>query len=68
MNKLHSDSYAIVINLHKTFAGEHIFTFNAPVLADVAGIIVDYCTATQEIVIRRRNYNSLLIHTIRVTL
>ncbi|GFU14582.1 uncharacterized protein TNCV_1699051 [Trichonephila clavipes] len=50
-----SDNYAIVINPDKTPAGEHIRRFNAPVLDDVAGIMVGDCTAAREIVIRRRN-------------
>ncbi|GFT35815.1 uncharacterized protein TNCV_2791911 [Trichonephila clavipes] len=49
------DNYAIVINPDKTPAGEHIRRFNAPVLDDVAGIMVGDCTAAREIVIRRRN-------------
>ncbi|GFW78967.1 uncharacterized protein TNCV_3305661 [Trichonephila clavipes] len=55
MHQLQSDNYAIVINPDKTPAGEHIRRFNAPVLDDVAGIMVGDCTAAREIVIRRRN-------------
>jgi hypothetical protein len=57
MHKLQSDNHAIVINSDKTPAGEHIRRFNAPVVDDVAGIMVGDCTATREIVIRRRNNN-----------
>ncbi|GFW08930.1 ATP-dependent DNA helicase [Trichonephila clavipes] len=55
MHKLQSDNHAIVINLDKTPAGEHIRRFNAPVVDDVAGILVGDRTATREIVIRRNN-------------
>eukprot|EP00102_Acyrthosiphon_pisum_P016931 XP_008188088.1 PREDICTED: uncharacterized protein LOC100159360 [Acyrthosiphon pisum] len=57
MHKLQSDNHAIVINPDKTSAGEHIRRFNAPVVDDVAGIMVGDRTATREIVIRRRNNN-----------
>lgn len=57
MNKLQSDNHAIVINPDKTPAGEHILRFNAPVVDDVAEIMVGDRTATREIVIRRRNNN-----------
>ncbi|XP_068992255.1 uncharacterized protein [Neodiprion pinetum] len=57
MHKLQSDNHAIVINPDKTPAGEHIRRFNAPVLDDVAGIMVGDRTAKREIVIRRRNNN-----------
>ncbi|VVC39931.1 Hypothetical protein CINCED_3A003556 [Cinara cedri] len=40
MHKLQSDNHAIVINPDKTPAGEHICRFNAPVVDDVAGIMV----------------------------
>ena len=55
MHKLQSDSHAIVINPDKTPAGEHIRRFNAPVLDDVAGIMIGDRTATREIVIPRTN-------------
>lgn len=57
MHKLQSDNHAIVFNPDKTLAGEHICRFNAPVVDDVAGIMVGDRTATREIVIRRRNNN-----------
>ncbi|XP_072384527.1 uncharacterized protein [Diabrotica undecimpunctata] len=57
MHKLQSDNHAIVINSDKTPAGEHIRRFNAPVVEDVAGIMVGDRTGTREIVIRRRNNN-----------
>nr|XP_046472567.1 uncharacterized protein LOC124214346 [Neodiprion pinetum] len=57
MHKLQSDNHAIVINPDRTPAGEHIRRFNAPVLDDVAGIMVGDRTAKREIVIRRRNNN-----------
>ncbi|GBP65097.1 hypothetical protein EVAR_5243_1 [Eumeta japonica] len=57
MHQLQSDNHAIVINPDKTPAGEHIRRFNAPVVDDVAGIMVGDCTAAREIVIRRRNNN-----------
>lgn len=57
MHKLQSDNHAIVINPDKTPAGEHIRRFIAPVLDDVAGIMVGDRTATREIVIHRRNNN-----------
>lgn len=60
MHKLESDNHAIVINPDKTPAGEHIRRFNAPVVDDVAGIMVGDRSATRQIVIRRRN-NSLQI-------
>ncbi|VVC25441.1 Hypothetical protein CINCED_3A005442 [Cinara cedri] len=40
MHKLQSDNHAIVINSDKTPAREHIRRFNAPVVDDVAGIMV----------------------------
>ena len=52
-----SDNHAIVINPNKTPAGEHIRRFNAPVLDDVAGIMVGDRIVTREIVIRRINNN-----------
>ncbi len=57
MHQLQSDNHAIVINPDKTPAGEHFRRFNAPVVDDVAGIMVGDCTAAREIVIRRRNNN-----------
>ncbi|XP_044582961.1 uncharacterized protein LOC123263981 [Cotesia glomerata] len=57
MHKLESDNHAIVINPDKTPAGEHIRRFNAPVVDDVAGIMVGDRTGAREIVIRRRNNN-----------
>ncbi|CAG5020841.1 unnamed protein product [Parnassius apollo] len=45
MHQLQSDIHAIVINPDKTPAGEHIRRFNAPVVDDVAGIMVGDCTA-----------------------
>ncbi|VVC42897.1 Helitron helicase-like domain, partial [Cinara cedri] len=57
MHKLQSDNHAIVINPDKTPAGEHIRRFNAPVVDDVAGIMVGDRTGAREIVIRRRNNN-----------
>ncbi|KAF8789418.1 hypothetical protein HNY73_007356 [Argiope bruennichi] len=57
MHQLQSDNHAIVINPDKTPAGEHIRRFNAPVVDDVAGIMVGDCTAAREILIRRRNNN-----------
>lgn len=55
MHKLQSDNHAIVINPDRTPAGEHVRRFNAPVVEDVAGIMVGDRTATRQIVIRRRN-------------
>ncbi|XP_074000087.1 uncharacterized protein [Rhodnius prolixus] len=55
MPKLQSDNHAIVINPDRTPAGEHVRRFNAPVVDDVAGIMVGDRTATRQIVIRRRN-------------
>ncbi|GIZ00249.1 ATP-dependent DNA helicase [Caerostris extrusa] len=52
-----SDSHAIVINPDKTPAGEHIRRFNAPVVDNVAGIMVGDRTASRQIVIRRRDNN-----------
>ncbi|GIX91042.1 ATP-dependent DNA helicase [Caerostris extrusa] len=46
MPKLLSDNHAIVINPDKTPAGEHIRRFNAPVVDDVAGIMVGDRTAS----------------------
>ncbi|XP_072400392.1 uncharacterized protein [Diabrotica undecimpunctata] len=57
MHKLQSANHAIVINPDKTPAGEYIRRFNAPVVEDVAGIMVGDRTGTREIVIRRRNNN-----------
>ncbi|XP_023224699.1 uncharacterized protein LOC111625712 [Centruroides sculpturatus] len=57
MHKLQSDNHAIVINPDKTPAGEHVRRFNAPVVDDVAGIMVGDRTGAREIVIRRRNNN-----------
>ncbi|XP_023159393.1 uncharacterized protein LOC101459168 [Ceratitis capitata] len=57
MHQLQSDNHVIVIIPDKTPAGEHIRRFNAPVVDDVAGIMVGDCTAAREIVIRRRNNN-----------
>ncbi|GFW03020.1 uncharacterized protein TNCV_156401 [Trichonephila clavipes] len=57
MHKLQSDNHAIVINLNKTPAGEHIRRFNAPDVDGVAGIMVGDRTAKREIVIRRKNSN-----------
>ncbi|XP_050552549.1 uncharacterized protein LOC118277408 [Spodoptera frugiperda] len=57
MHKLQNDNHAIVINPDKTPAGEHIRRFNAPVVDDVAGIMVGDCTGTREIVVRRRSNN-----------
>ncbi|XP_046869143.1 uncharacterized protein LOC124461691 isoform X4 [Drosophila willistoni] len=57
-HKLQSDNHAIFINPDRTPAGGHIRRFNAPVVDDVAGIMVGDHTATRQIVIRRRN-NSL---------
>ncbi|XP_050066554.1 uncharacterized protein LOC126555710 [Aphis gossypii] len=57
MHQLQSDNHAIVINPDKTPAGENFRRFNAPVVDDVAGIMVGDCTAAREIVIRRRNNN-----------
>ncbi|GBL76140.1 hypothetical protein AVEN_234426-1 [Araneus ventricosus] len=57
MHKLQSDNHAIVINPDRTPAGEHVRRFNAPVVDDVAGIMVGDRTATRQIVIRRRNNN-----------
>ncbi|XP_046868458.1 uncharacterized protein LOC124460904 isoform X2 [Drosophila willistoni] len=58
MHKLQSDNHAIFINPDRTPAGGHIRRFNAPVVDDVAGIMVGDHTATRQIVIGRRN-NSL---------
>ncbi|XP_054091371.1 uncharacterized protein LOC128922976 [Zeugodacus cucurbitae] len=61
MHQLQSDNHAIVINPDKTPAGEHIRRFNAPVVDDVAGIMVGDCTAAREIVIgaeTNKNVNS----------
>ncbi|XP_055600642.1 uncharacterized protein LOC129749634 [Uranotaenia lowii] len=55
MHHLQSDDHAIVINPDRTPAGEHIRRFNAPVVNDVAAIMVGDRTAPREIVIRRRN-------------
>ncbi|CAG4976372.1 unnamed protein product [Parnassius apollo] len=49
MHQLQSDNHAIVINPDKTPAGEHIRRFNAPIVDDVAGIMVGDCTAAREI-------------------
>ncbi|XP_055910503.1 uncharacterized protein LOC129944866 [Eupeodes corollae] len=57
MHNLQSDNHAIVISPDKSPVGEHIRRFNAPVLDDVAGIMVGDRTTTREIVIRRRNNN-----------
>lgn len=57
MHELESDHHAIVINPDKTPAGEHVRRFNAPVVDDVAGIILGDRTSTREIVIRKRNNN-----------
>lgn len=57
MHKLQNDNHAIVINPDKTPAGEHIRRFNAPVVDDVAGIMVGDCTGAREIVVRRRSNN-----------
>ncbi|GIX90705.1 ATP-dependent DNA helicase [Caerostris extrusa] len=57
MPKLLSDNHAIVINPDKTPAGEHIRRFNAPVVDDVAGIMVGDRTASRQIVILRRDNN-----------
>jgi hypothetical protein len=57
MHELQSDNHAIVINPDKTPAGEHVRRFNAPVVDDIAGIMVGDRTSTREIVIRRRNNN-----------
>lgn len=57
MHKLESDNHAIIINPDKTPSGEHIRRFNAPVVDDVAGIMVGDRTAKREIVIRKRNNN-----------
>ncbi|GIX75338.1 helitron_like_N domain-containing protein [Caerostris extrusa] len=57
MPKLLSDNHAIVINPDKTPAGEHIRRFNAPVVDDVAGIMVGDRSASRQIVIRRRDNN-----------
>ncbi|XP_044577085.1 uncharacterized protein LOC123260163 [Cotesia glomerata] len=55
MHKLQSDNHAIVINPDRTPAGEHVRRFNAPVVEDVAGIIVGDRTAMRQIMTRRRN-------------
>lgn len=55
--KLQSDHHAIVISPDKTPVGEHIRRFNAPVVDDVAGIMVGDRTTARQIVIRRRNNN-----------
>ncbi|GIY49457.1 helitron_like_N domain-containing protein [Caerostris darwini] len=52
--KLLSDNHAIVIKPDKTPDGEHIRRFIAPVVDDVAGIMVGDRTASRQIVIRRR--------------
>ena len=57
MHKLETNSHAVVINPDKKPAGEHIRTFNAHVLDDVAGIMIGDRAATRKIVIRRRNNN-----------
>ncbi|GIY77822.1 hypothetical protein CDAR_370201 [Caerostris darwini] len=57
MPKLLIDNHAIVINPDKTPAGEHIGRFNAPVVDDVAGIMVGDRSASRQIVIRRRDNN-----------
>ncbi|GIY85706.1 ATP-dependent DNA helicase [Caerostris extrusa] len=57
MPKLLSDNHAVVINPDKTPAAEHIRRFNAPVVDDVAGIMVGDRTAWRQIVIRRRDNN-----------
>ena len=51
MHELLSDNHAIVINPDKRPAGEHVHRFNAPVIDDVAGIMVGDCRVTREIVI-----------------
>ena len=58
MNELQSDNHA---NSDKTPAEEHVHRFNAPVVDDIAGILVGDQTATQEIVIQRRNNNMEVI-------
>ncbi|CAH2089460.1 unnamed protein product [Euphydryas editha] len=52
-----SDNDAIFINPDKTPAGEYICCFNIPVVDEVAEIMVYDRTATQVIMIRRRNNN-----------
>ncbi|XP_055914722.1 uncharacterized protein LOC129947961 [Eupeodes corollae] len=49
MHNLQSDNHAIVISPDKSPVGEHIRRFNAPVLDDVAGIMVGDRTTTPEI-------------------
>ncbi|GIY66199.1 helitron_like_N domain-containing protein [Caerostris extrusa] len=66
MPKLLSDNHAIIINPDKTPAGEHIRRFNAPVVDDVAGIMVGDRSASRQIVIRRRdNYLQFIADTHR---
>ena len=48
-------SHAIVISPDKTPVGEYIHRFHAPVVDDVAGIMIRDHTATREIVICRKN-------------
>ncbi|GIZ04175.1 ATP-dependent DNA helicase [Caerostris extrusa] len=55
MPKLLSDNHVIVINPDRTPAGEHIRRFNAPLVDDVAEIMVGDRTASRQIVIRRDN-------------
>lgn len=52
MNELRNDNHAIVISPDKTPAGKHERRFNAPVVDDVAGIMVGDRTANREIAIR----------------
>ena len=47
MHKSQCYNHAIVINTDKTPAGEHIRKFNAPIIDDVAGIMVGDCTGAQ---------------------
>jgi hypothetical protein len=61
---LQSDSRSFVISLDKTPAGERVRRFNAPVIYDFFGIMVDNRTATREIVIRiRNNYQEFIADT-----
>lgn len=52
MHKLQSENHVIVINPDKTPA-----KFNAPVIDDIAEMMVGDRKATREIAIRRRNNN-----------
>ena len=49
MHELQSANHAIVINPDNTPTGEHVPTFNEPVVDDVAGITVGDRTASEKL-------------------